>query len=130
MIEYFVMCRHWSDHVENIGLLAHDTQTNHFAMYIDSTVVAKQELNPILFGLSQDLAVTDKLIKLWIEARAIPRDRENIDAIMESYNIPEYSEWELLKTANGCNPGYDNWGFYPISENEIKPQWKDKLVWR
>lgn len=130
MIEYFTMCRHWPTRIEDIGLLAHDTLNHHFAMYIDTNIVNKQELNPILFGLSQDLAVTDRLIKLWIEARTIPSDRENIEAIMESYNIAEYDGWELLKTANGCNPGYDNWGFYPTPEDKVNKVWKDKLVWR
>lgn len=130
MIEYFTMCRHWKNATEDIGLLAHDTDNHRFAMYIDTDIVRKQELNPILFGLSQDLAVSDHLIKLWIEARTIPRDRENIEAIMESYNITEYDGWELLKTTNGCNPGYDNWGFYPVTEDKVNSYWKERLVWR
>lgn len=130
MIEYFTMCRYWQGYVEDIGLLAHDTLNHRFAMYIDTNIVKKHELNPILFGLSQDLAVTDKLIKLWIEARTIPRDRENIEAIMESYNIAEYDGWELLKTANGQNPGYDNWGFYAVPEDRVNSYWKERLTWQ
>ena len=130
MIEYYIMCRHWDDYVEDIGLIAYDTVKEVFAMYIDTDIVAKHELNPILFGLSHDLAVNDRLIKLWIEARTIPRDRENIDAIMEAYNITEYNGWELLKTTDGQNPGYDNWGFHTVTDSELLSKWKDKLIWR
>lgn len=130
MTEYFIMCRHWGDKIEDIGVLAHNKLSNTFAMYIDPSIVKRQELNPILFGVSQDLAVCDKSIKLWIEARTIPQDRENIEAIMTAYSIATYNEWELLKTTNGQNPGYDNWGFHDPDNLELLNKWKDGLVWQ
>ncbi len=130
MVEYFIMYRYWPSRMETIGLLAHDIERDMFAMYIDPEKVPTSELNPILFGISHDLEVTDKLIKLWIDARTIPRDRENIEDVLDVYNLDKYSAWKLLVTAGGRNPGYDNWGFYSIEEKKIPPKWKDNLVWR
>lgn len=124
------MCRYWRAKCENIGVLAHNKKANTFAMFIDNKIVDKEELNPILFGVTQDLTVSDRLIKLWIEARAIPPDRENIESILDNYSLNSYDAWELLKTTGGQNPGYDNWGFYPVDENKVPQEWKDGLIWQ
>lgn len=126
MIEYYTMFQYKLNpySTTDIGLLAYDTDKDKYHMFINPALV-EGALNPILFGLLDDKLPTDRTIRIWIDARTTPPDRLNIAAILQSAGLAEYNGWELLKAAQGRNPGCDTWGFHP--ESSPNPEWIEKL---
>lgn len=126
MVEYYTMFQYKLGpyQTKDIGLLAYDSAKDKYHMYIDPALV-EGELSPILFGLMDDELPTDRTIRIWIDSRTTPPDRLNIAAILSNAGLAEYNGWELLKAAQGRNPGCDNWGFRP--ECNPNPEWIAKL---
>ncbi len=110
MLEYYVLFREFKQQRKEIGLLMYDTDKDRFSMSIDREAAGKP-LPISLFGLSGDKLPDDRRIRNWIDARTIPEDRIGIESILAGLGLTEYDGWEILKAANGMNPGCDNWGF-------------------
>ncbi len=109
------MFREIKQQKQDIGLLIYDTDKDKFGMYIDKKIIGKP-LPVSLFGLKGDKLPDDWRIRNWIDSRTIPEDRIGIEGILAALGLKKYDGWEILKAANGMNPGCDNWGFYRTYE--------------
>ena len=126
MIEYYDVFKNYNDLTGAIGLLAYDTDIDCFSMYIAPDKINRR-LYPTLFGLKGDKEPTDSRVRNWIENRTTPPDRIGIEGILQALNLKEYNGWEILKAANGRNPGCDSWAF---SRTDCpNPDYAKRLTW-
>lgn len=126
MIEYYTVFDEFAHNPHPIGVLAYEPSVDKYSMFIDTTLIDPR-MYPILFGLNGSNHPTDHTIRNWIESRTTPPDRVGIGDILKALNLDEYNGWEILKAANGRNPGYDRWGF--VKTDNPNSEFVNKLTW-
>lgn len=47
--------------------------------------------------------IYDREVRLWFRARVVPRNRINIDKVLQELGLSEYDQWTIIKMNNGQN---------------------------
>ena len=118
MKEFYTLYEGYENPVE-IGLLTYDQDSDKFSMFVDSAIINKR-MYPILFGLDGEHNPDDRRIRIWIDSRTTTPDRVGIESILAALDLDHYDGWEILKAANGRNPGCDRWSFIQTAEPNPK----------
>ena len=86
----------WVD--EPLGIFTYDTEKDIFSF----TETCKPEFKfrlPRKFDMGKP--VDDSMIREWISERVIPRERVNINQILDQLGIKEYDAWEIVRRLQG-----------------------------
>ncbi len=136
MIEYYIVCRSFDVYKqetqmhetkrEDIGLLAYDTDSDLYSMYIDKDLVT-DSLPDHLSAVVGDKPPTDRVIRDWINFRTIPEAQAGLEYIIRGLGLSEYDSWEIVKKIHGRDPRHDNWEIYITDTPNVA--WVEKLTW-
>lgn len=126
MIEYYIVYKGSPNNQITIGLLAYDCTRDFYSMYINTSLI-NSRCYPLLFGIDGKSYPNDYIIRAWIDSRTMPEDRIGIEKVLKALNLTEYNGWEILKAAEGRNPGCDDWGFKQTDSPDV--EYVSKLVW-
>lgn len=83
---------------EKIGVILYDTSTNSFEAFLLNNI--KHYPKRLFWNRN---TADDMMVKNYINSVVIPKDRENIDEILKSLNLKQYSAWGIYKALNGRN---------------------------